>query len=1364
MMDSKTLIDSLSPEKRALLALRLSKKRSGSATAKPLPTIDAAPENRYRPFPLTDLQQAYWIGRTVVFEIGNIPSKAYIELECVDFDLERFTQAWQRLIDCHEMLRAIILEDGTQQILETVPTFEIEVVDVHDKGAEQVEAHLADVYEKMLYDERRTDAWPLFQVKATQLDQRRIRLHICLDLLNFDAGSIAILFKELSRLYKDPRAALDPPSLSFRDYVLAQIAFQQSEMYEKSRDYWDNRLATLPPAPELPLAKTPLSIKRPRFKRRLAHLDRESWSRLKTWAREAGLTPTGLLLTVYAEILNTWSNNSHFSINIPIFNRLPLHPQVNDIIGDFTAVNLLEVDFSTPDTFLARAQRIQQQLLADLDHRYMSGVEVLRKLAQLDRAAFGKGIPIVFTTLLEHGVSDVIDEIGKIVRSINQTAQVWMDIHVDEHADELVIKWDAVEELFPEGLIDDMLEAYHRCLTFLAESQENWHTAERQLLPPAQLEQRAAINDTAAPIPQMLLHELFQMQVSQRPNQAAVITPSRTLTYNELARFANRVGRRLRESGAKPNQLVAIVMDKGWEQVVAAQGVLHAGAAYVPIDPEFPQERVWHLLERSEVEIILTQSWIDERLAWPEGLQRFAIDVAENWAGIDDSPLEPVQLPGDLAYVLYTSGSTGLPKGVMLTHRGAVNRMTDVNQCFGIRSEDRAIGLTALQHDLSIFDIFAMLAAGGTLVLPEAALRRDPAHWAELMLKERITVWNSVPAFMEMFVEYLEYRAKSNKPLPDSLRLVMMSGDWVPVSLPNRIRAIMDEVQVISLGGPTETTTWDICYPIGEIDPAWKSIPYGRPMTNASYHILNEALEPCPTWVTGELYIGGVGLARGYWRDEEKTTAKFIIHPKTGERLYRSGDLGRYLPDGNIEFMGRADFQVQVRGQRIELGEIEATLEQHQAVRSAVVSVVGEMRSGNKQLVAYVVPVQDTQPATSDLRNYLSDKLPEHMVPSIIMLLERLPLTRNGKVDRRSLPEPVETMPEIPIDSKANGAGIIDRVVRLVTNTLKLNQAKPDANLLSLGANSIDMIRIGNQLENEFGFRPGMDQIFRLQTINALAGYIEQHLPDDRQQGANQQPGTSTNTILGINSEVASVVASFEVLLTPEEKEAFKNRQPGLRRGDDDKLSIQLTRLEHDEAFKRIYKERRSHRVFSSEPIAFEQFSKFLSSLSELTLNGKPKYQYASPGGLYPLQTYLHIKSKRVEGLEVGTYYYHPKDHRLITLSPEVELDRSIHMPFINTPTFDQAAFSIFLIAQLSAIAPSYGEYSVHFATLEAGIMAHHLEMSAPACGIGLCQIGSIDFDRIHHLFHLDESHILAHSLLGGRVESPEEISRKLGF
>ena len=320
---------------------------------------------------------------------------------------------------------------------------------------------------------------------------------------------------------------------------------------------------------------------------------------------------------------------------------------------------------------------------------------------------------------------------------------------------------------------------------------------------------------------------------------------------------------------------------------------------------------------------------------------------------------------------------------------------------------------------------------------------------------------------------------------------MLLSGDWIPVSLPERIKALAKDVQVISLGGATEASIWSILYPIGTVDPTWKSIPYGRPMMNQSFHVLDEVLEPRPLWVPGQLYIGGIGLAKGYWRDEDKSRGNFIHHPRTGERLYKTGDLGRYLPDGNIEFLGREDFQVKIQGYRVELGEIEAALAEHPVVATAAVMAKGD-RNGPKRLIGYVVAGQGARPTSAHLQSFLAQKLPDYMVPATYVFLDVLPLTANGKLNRQALPAP----PDAPASAEpwpSLRQASLEQIRDLVVGVLDLQDIDPQVSLLEYGATSIDMIRIVNRLDETLGYRPRIGDFYRNPTIIGLVrGYQRQ--------------------------------------------------------------------------------------------------------------------------------------------------------------------------------------------------------------------------------------------------------------------------------
>ncbi|MFG6101410.1 amino acid adenylation domain-containing protein [Leptothoe sp. EHU-05/26/07-4] len=1082
------LQESLVKHKAEIIMLLSQNSLSAGDTS--LPVIVPAPELRYEPFPLTDMQHAFWVGRSGIFQLGTVANHGYYELEGQNLDLKRLSWALQQLIERHDMLRAVVLPDGQQQVLKQVPLYQVEVLDLRGKTESVVSEEIQAIRQRLSHQVLPADKWPLFEFRATQLDEGLVRLHISYDLQIFDAWSLFLLFDEWFQLYQDPDIKLVPLELCFRDYVLAEQALQGTEVYQRSQQYWFSRLDDLPPAPTLPLAKNPGELRQYRTKRYEEQLDKSDWQLLKQRAAQAGLTPSGILLAAFTEILTIWNKNSRFTVSLALFNRLPLHPQVNDILGDFISATLLTVDNSGAESFTDRAIRLQQQLWRDLEHRYFGGVRVTRELARRKGTA-PSAIPIVFTSTL--GLTSLGQEtltfshFGKLVYGISQASQAWMDVQVWEEKGELTFNWDVVDELFPEGLIQDMFEAYRLFLKRLATSETVWLETNRQLIPSSQLAQRCLVNATVAPVTDERLHTLFEAQVQIRDNEPAVISSQRTISYRELYELSNQVGHKLRALGVVPNQLVAVVMDKGWEQIVAVMGILAAGAAYVPIAPGLPQERREYLLKNSEIDIVLTQSWLKEKLVWPEDVLQLCID-SQDLEGEPKESLEVVQNPDDLAYIIYTSGSTGMPKGVMINHRGAVNTILDINRRFNVSPSDRVFALSSLSFDLSVYDIFGVLAAGGAIVIPNVSCEREPAHWVELIAQHRVTIWNSVPALMQMMIDCA---ANESKAL-ENLRLILLSGDWLPLTLPTQIKELIEDVQVISLGGATEASIWSILYPIQAANPSWKSIPYGRPMDNQGFHVLNEGLTPCPVWVPGQLYISGIGLAMGYWREEAKTAASFIIHPQTGERLYRTGDLGRYLPDGNIEFLGREDFQVKIGGYRIELGEIEAVLVRHPAVSKVVVDVVGE-KLNEKRLVAYIVSQQEI--SIDELRGFLRDQLPEYMLPAAFMFLENLPLSGNGKVDRRALPVPDISIQTLEIDYAAPQSDIEQTLVTIWQAVLNLEKVGVNNNFFEIGGNSLLITKVYSQLKDVL---PSVIEyvslldLFKHPTICSLAKYLNQ--------------------------------------------------------------------------------------------------------------------------------------------------------------------------------------------------------------------------------------------------------------------------------
>lgn len=972
------LREQLKQRRDELIGLLRQQSETGEREREIVPT----PQDRYEPFPLTDIQHAYWVGRSSAVELGGVSCHWYEELASEGLDVDRLNSSLRRTIARHDMLRAIVTPDGQQRILREVPDYTIAVHDLRGLGPDEQRARIAQVRAEMSHQVLPADTWPLFAFQACRLDDARLLLHVSLDLLILDGLSLELFFADWRRFYEEPDWDPAPLTLSYRDYVLAERAARDGASYARAEKYWSQRLTELPPAPALPLARQPGQLPQATFTRRRATVPRERWAAVKQTARQRGLTPSAVLMTAFADVLALWSKQPGFTLNLTLFNRPPGHPEIGQVIGDFTSVTLLDASSQPDESFTVRAERLHQQLMRDLAHSAYSGVRVLRERARRLGAGPAAAMPVVFTSALmvaggqEHASS--MRFFGRHEYGLSQTPQVWLDHQVLEDRGDLVFNWDSPEGLFPEGLLDDMFAGYRRLLDLLADDPDAWDAKEALVgLPQWQRQLRTRVNDTTSDIPARTLPGLVAEAAARHPDAVAVIAANGQLTYRELMSYADRLAQALAARDARRDPLVGVVLEKGWEQPAAVLGVTRAGAAYLPIDPGWPAARRHHLLRQGGVRTVVTTARLREELSWPDGVRTLTFDDDEVRAAASPGPagsplVEPS--PEDLAYVIFTSGSTGQPKGVMIDHRGAANTIQDINRRFQVGPADRVLGLSALTFDLSVYDVFGVLAAGGTLVLPSPAHLHDPAHWTELVRRHGVTIWNSVPALMQAWVDSPATRdgdGAADSPAAggaggdrSGLRAALLSGDWIPVTLPDAVRALHPDVELLSLGGATEASIWSVSYPIGEVPPEWSSIPYGKPLANQTLHIYDERLEPCPVWTVGEIYIGGVGVAKGYWADPEKTADRFVVHPRTGERLYRTGDLGRYLPDGDIEFLGREDAQVKLNGYRIELGEITAALRRQPGVGDALVTVSTNPRTQRRQLVAHIVPAATA--ATAD--------------------------------------------------------------------------------------------------------------------------------------------------------------------------------------------------------------------------------------------------------------------------------------------------------------------------------------------------------------------------------------------------------------
>ncbi|WP_216899236.1 type I polyketide synthase [Nocardia alni] len=1229
---------------------------------------------RHEPFPLTDTQRAYLIGRGDFYPLGNVSTHAYLEYDCV-IDPDRFAAAWDRVLARHDMLRAVVdPQTATQRVLTEVPDSGLALHDLRGLDEPDAEAAVAATRETMAHEVRPSDRYPIFGMALSLLsdtDDRttvRARLHVGIDGLTLDYASWHVLLRDLSIFYDDLDADLSPPACAFRDYVLAAADLADPQDRAEAHEYWEKILPDLPGPPHLPLRREPESVTHPRFDRLDECLDASTWSRLQARATEHGLTASGLMVAAFAQVVAHWSATPRFTLNIPRMGRSPLLDGVEDVAGEFATFTLIDIDAGDREPFTDFARRAQRRMWDALEHGAISGVELLRRLGELHGSEHGPVLmPVVLTSTLAFAKNDsALVRALRPVYHITSTPQVYLDVQLEERLGELYVNWDYVRDMLRPGVIEAMFAAWSTLLHNLASDERTWrstdpigfdHTHQPPTSPSGPMPRdtdnrdsaansahqnvdRARVvrqpndkpesahsdlakqdqayphaeapfaadshNSTASSLdpnvapPQgdhtrgdenTLAHSDFLTQVRERPDATALIGADGSgVTYAQLHARASTVAWWLHEAASppvkpdEPEPIVAIVMTKSCAQIAAAIGVLCAGCAYLPIDPELPAASIAALLDRARPAAILTDTTTAQALPNPTtSLPTLVVDQlsaspatpllfssravthpatpppmldADELSVSPEPALPPATAPSralphpatplptppvdqfsessaralppttttarSLAYLLPTSGSTGEPKLVAVEHGGVVNCLRATARAFGLGPDDRSLAVTALHHDMSLFDVFGMLGAGGCVVVPDAARRVDPEHWLALMSEHGVTVWNSVPAMMRMLLDYRR-ESQDDGSEESTLRLSFLGGDWFPLDLAQNYRAAYGSAELVSVGGPTETTLWNIWHRVGDPDrdyPDWISVPYGTPIPGARYHLLDERGFECPAWVVGEMCCSGIGVAREYRGDPELTAQRFIRHPATGLRLYRTGDLGRRRPDGTIEFIGRRDSQVQLRGRRVEPSAVEAALRTHPAVRHAVVTAVAQVRGpGHRALIGHVEADTDEQ----TLLGHLRDRIAEYLVPSRILVVDTLPLTASGKVDRAALTAHGTTALNEPttVPGTAADTALTTVIAAAWADVLGLDRVGPRDNFFTLGGDSLAATRILARLRRELAgceisARAVLAGIDVETCAQALLAYAGPQLESAARRALGEQPepmADSANTV-----------------------------------------------------------------------------------------------------------------------------------------------------------------------------------------------------------------------------------------------------------
>lgn len=953
---------------------------------------DAEPSGEDEPFSLAPMQHAMWVGRHDNQQLGGVAGHLYVEFDGGPIDAERLRAAATALARRHPMLRVQFLPDGTQRITPADESgdFPVSVVDLRSMSADEVERRLAAIRDAKSHQQ--LDG-AVFELAVTLLPAERSRLHVDLDMQAADAMSYRTLMADLAAVYGGRH--LPELSYTYRQYRQAIEAedAQPQPSREADRAWWAQRLPELPDPPTLPSTGGRGSN---HSTRRWHWLDPQTRDALFARAQARGITPAMALAAGFANTLARWSTTSRFLLNVPLFGRQALHPDVDSLVGDFTSSLLLDIDLVGADTAAARAQVVQDAMRTAAAHSAYPGLSVLRDLSR--HRGTQVLAPVVYTSALGLGElfsRDVTDQFGAPEWIISQGPQVLLDAQVTEFNGGVLVNWDVREGMFPPGVIDAMFAYHIDELLRLASADDSWDAPGPSALPEAQRAVREAANARTAEPSGEALHDGFFRQAERRPDAPAVLASSGDLSYAQLRDQALAVAAALRTAGIAAGDTVAVMGPKTAEQIPALLGILSVGAVYLPIGVGQPRDRAERILGTGAVRLALVCGGQRLSLPVPELVIAEVLGDVRAGAEIDTARVDPAEL----AYVLFTSGSTGEPKGVEVTHDAAMNTVEFIGRHFEIGPADRCLALSTLEGDISVMDVFVTLRTGGAIVVVDEAQRRDPEAWARLIDAHKVTVLHFMPGWLEMLVEVGRGRLSS-------VRVIPTGGDWVRPEVVRRLQAEAPNLRFAGLGGATETPVHNTIFEVTDAIPEdWTALPFGIPLPNNACRVVDDTGADCPDWVPGEFWVSGRGIARGYRGRLDLTAERFVEHD--GRIWYRTGDLVRYWPDGTLEFVGRADHRVKISGYRVELGEIETALRRVPGVRTAVAALIAV--SGESDVLAAQVCTDDTTLTAERIRQRVSDLVPAHMVPRHVTVVERIGFTDAGKLDRRAVARELQT-------------------------------------------------------------------------------------------------------------------------------------------------------------------------------------------------------------------------------------------------------------------------------------------------------------------------------------------------------------------
>ncbi len=1054
------------------------------------------PVGRDQILPLSFAQQRLWF-------IDRLePNKSFYNIpEAIRFkgnlNVDILQQSLDAIVSHHEILRTNYIEaDGNPiQIISEPHSVTLKIIDLqqYEKIEQEVEVQQILKEESQYAFNLTSDL--MIRACLLQLSSSEQILLIVKHHIASDGWSIGIMWDQLTQLYlafvEGKSSPLPTLSVQYADYAVWQRKWLADELLEKQLNYWKKQLVNANPLLELP-TNFPRPLVQTYCGATQSHALSSSLSRkINQLCQQEGATLYMGLLAAFQILLHRYTQQEDILVGSVIAGRN--RKEIEGLIGFFVNTLVLRADLSGNPSFKELLSQVRATTLDAYEHQDLPFEKLVEVVNPERSSSYSPIFQVMFD--LQNTHSQRKELLGLVTQSVEveiETSKFDLELSVEERDNVIITSWTYNTDLFEQTTIERMYGHFQILLESIVGNPQQLISQLPMLTETEKQQLLTEWNQTQVEYPQhKCIHQLFEEQVERTPDAIAVSFKDQQLTYQELNNRANQLAHYLKSLGVEPNVLVGICVERSLEMIVGLLGILKVGGAYVPLDPNYPPERLEYMIADAKMPVLLTQS----KWKIPEH-QSQIIRLDADWEKIasqNSDNLAPIGENKHVAYVIYTSGSTGNPKGVMISQQALVSFVQTAISEYGISGSDRVLQFASINFDAAVEEIYPSLCTGATLVLRTDKMLSDLPTFFQACEDLQLTVLDLPTAYWHQLAAEL---ANTSTSLPEFLRLVIIGGEKVLLEPVRDWQKYVtksgkaDRLQLINTYGPTETTVVATLYRIPNTFLNINEVPIGRPLAHLQTYILDPQLQPVPIGVTGEIHIGGDSLAIGYLNRPELTDEKFIPNPfssQSGSRLYKTGDLARYLSDGDIEYLGRIDNQVKIRGFRIELGEIETVLSQHPNIRATVVTVREDIPS-DKRVVAYVVAEDKSQ--NIDLRAFLKERLPSYMIPSAFVFLEAMPITPNGKIDYRSLPVPDISSTQLEKNFVPPSNPTQETLAKIWSQILGVERVGINDNFFELGGHSLLSVRLISEIEKAFNYQIPLSSLFKISTISEIEELI----------------------------------------------------------------------------------------------------------------------------------------------------------------------------------------------------------------------------------------------------------------------------------